>query len=120
MNTDVDVRANLYCAAALIRSRQRTGQPIPDWLRRHHARLDREFQMSLLRHETGYVDTQDEQLADVHWMGTADVARYLNLSTRQVQRLRAAGQLVGNQVNGGWIFSRPTVTEFAQRRAADG
>jgi hypothetical protein len=111
------LRANLYCCAEVIRSRQRAGQPIPEWLRRHHAKLDSEFQTSALRHETGCASTKDGQLAHVDWMGNADVARYLNLSTRQVQRLRKAGELGGVQVSGGWIFSRTTVIEFAERRA---
>jgi hypothetical protein len=114
---DEHLQANLYCCSEVVRSRQRGGQPIPEWLRRHHAKLESEFQRSLLRHETGCADAQDGQL---EWMGNADVARYLNLSPRQIQRLRKAGKLVGVPVNGAWIFRRSAVIEFAERRAAGG
>ena len=116
MSIDGRLQKSLYCAADLIRSRQVAGQPIPDWMRRHHAQLEREFQMSLLRRETGCAEAEDGQSSHEDWMGNADVARYLNLSTRQVQRLRKAGELVGVQVSGGWIFSRSTVIEYARRR----
>ena len=44
--TGTDLHAALYVAAEVIRSRQRTGQPVPTWLRRHFNRLDTEIRRS--------------------------------------------------------------------------
>jgi hypothetical protein len=119
VNTQADLEAALYCAAEVVRSRQQGGRPVPGWLRHHLARREREFQMSQLRRENDCDSGQDGQSSDDDWMGNADVAEYLHLSTRQVQRLRKAGKLVGVQVSGGWIFRRSTVIEYARRRDSD-
>jgi hypothetical protein len=115
INGDDRLEASLYCAAEVIRQRQWAGQPIPEWLRRHHAQLNREH-MSQSGHEIHCADDESAQLSGDYWMGTADVSRYLGRSPRQVRRLGINGKLDAQRVSGGWIFSRTSVIEYARRR----
>jgi hypothetical protein len=115
VNSDDRSRASLYCAAEVIRCRQLAGQPIPGWLRRHHARLKSEH-LPGSGHEIACGDDQLRQLSRDEWMGTADVSRHLGLSPRQVRRLGIERKLGAQRVSGGWIFSRISVIEYGRRK----
>jgi len=116
---DEQTRAAYYIVSELIRSRQRTGQPIPDWMRRHYALLDTEIRdASRTRHplvENGAVGAQSQH-EDV--IGTREVAEMLNVTPRQVQR--QAGQLGGARVCGRLLFIRADIAEYAEGRRRDG
>lgn len=107
--SEADVRAALYCAAELIRSRQRTGAPIPDWLRRHYHRLNTEFGMSQSGHG---IAGSTEQLEDDKLITAKEAAALLGKSKRQIQRL--AADLDGKIIGGRWLFNRASVTEYAE------
>ena len=117
-----DVRAAYHCAAAVIRTRQRSGQPIPRWFRAHFERIDAEIRrMSLCGHEIDCAARQDGQSSHADWISTADVARHLGLSPRQVQRL--APELDAQRVSGRLLFDRDKVIMYAEGSAlmqADG
>lgn len=106
-----DLHAAYYCASALIRSRKRTGEPIPSWLRQHHARLDAEIRrMSRAGHES-LSDT--EELHPMDDLITArEAGEILGVSKRQTQRL--AADLDGQIVGGRWLFSRSAVAEYME------
>ena len=98
MNADKHLRANFYCAAEVLRSRQRTGEPVPAWLRQHHRQLDTAFRMS----QSGHENCSD----------AGEAAELLRKSKRQCQRL--ASDLGGQIVGGRWLFSRAAVVEYAE------
>ena len=106
-----DARAGLYCAAAVIRSRQRNGEPIPEWLHRHFDRLDAEIRMSESGHE---FDSDAGQLAQDELITAREVSRMLGCSKRQAQRL--ASDLEAEIVGGRWLFRRSAVTEYVEGR----
>jgi hypothetical protein len=114
MSDQQELRCNYHCAAEVVRSRQRTGQPIPEWLRRHYNRLDAEVRVSQSRHEIdcGVDDAAQSEHPDQ--IGTREAATMLKLSKRQVQRL--AGPLGGRIVGAAWVFNRDAVTDYAERR----
>lgn len=110
-----DLRAAYHTAAEVIRGRQRTGEPIPQWLRAHFERLDTEIRgMSRPRHKIPGIGWCQPQLDE--WIGVRETAEILKLSKRQVQRI--ASDLGGQLISGRWIFNRDTVTEH--RRRLDG
>jgi hypothetical protein len=115
VNSNEGLRASLYCAAEVIRCRQLAGQPVPEWLRRHHARLKGEH-LSGSGHEIACGDHQLRQLSRDEWMGTADVSRDLGLSPRQVRRLGIDRKLDAQRISGGWIFSRASVIAYGRRK----
>jgi hypothetical protein len=79
-----DARAAYYCAAEVMRTRQRTGEPIPDWLRRHFARLDADIRVSESGHE---FDSGTGQLEQKELITAREVSQMLGCSKRQAQRL---------------------------------
>ncbi|RFZ48240.1 hypothetical protein MSS2_04756 [Mycobacterium marinum] len=105
-----DLRAAYYCAAEVIRHRRRTGQPLPDWLRRHYAALDAAVLMSRSRHESESVPAQlgQEQIT------AQEVADMLGCSKRQT--LRLAADLDGRIVGGRWLFPRSAVGQYVAER----
>jgi hypothetical protein len=107
----VNVQAAYYCAAALIRSRRRTGEPIPDWLRQHHAQLDAEIRASMSRsgHESA---CGQGQLRQEELISAREAAEILSISKRQAQRL--ACDLDGRIVGARWLFKKATVIEYAE------
>ena len=112
-----DVRAAYYCVAEVVRHRQRTGEPIPDWLRRHFDRLDAEIRLSEIRvSESGQDSDSDTGQFDQNELITArEVSQMLGCSKRQAQRL--ASDLDGCQFVGGrWLFRRSSVAEYAEGR----
>ena len=106
------LRADYYCVAEVVRHRQRTGEPIPDWLRRHFDRLDAEIRVS----ESGHESDSDTGQFDQNELITArEVSQMLGCSKRQAQRL--ASDLDGCQFVGGrWLFRRSSVAEYAEGR----
>lgn len=108
MSSDEHLQASLYCAAELIRSHQRTSRPIPDWLRRHHARLDA---LSQLGQEN---DSDTEQLDDDKLITAREAAQMLGVSKRQCQRI--AADLDGELIGGRWLFGRNAVVQYAEGR----
>jgi hypothetical protein len=102
-------RAALYCAAAVIRARQRSGQPIPDWLRQHHAQIEAEFGMSRSGHET---PTTAGQLEQDELITAKEAAEVLGCTKRQCQRI--APDLNGQLIGGRWLFNRSAVVEYAE------
>ena len=106
-----DAHAGLYCAAAVIRSRQRNGEPIPEWLRRHSDRLDAEIRMSESGHES---DSDTGQFDQDELITAREVSQMLGCSKRQAQRL--ASDLEAEIVGGRWLFRRSAVTEYVEGR----
>jgi hypothetical protein len=103
----VNVQAAYYCSSALIRNRQRTGEPVPDWLRQHHAQLDAEIRgLSRTRHHDDEIDCD---LGESNQIGAREAAVLLGWSIRKVQRRKEdqGGRLVG----GGLIFDRSAILE---------
>jgi hypothetical protein len=111
VNADKHLRANFYCAAEVLRSRQRTGEPVPAWLRQHHRQLDTAFRMSQSGHENCSDAGQLEKEKDV-LITAREAAELLRKSKRQCQRL--ASDLGGQIVGGRWLFSRAAVVEYAE------
>jgi hypothetical protein len=109
-----DLRANLYCCAEVIRSRQRSGRPVPAWLRAHFSRLENQLRMSLCGHKIDCAARQDGQSSHADWISTAEAARHLGLSPRQVQRL--ALELDAQRVGSRLLFDREEVIMYARRR----
>jgi hypothetical protein len=115
MTDDIDVQAAYYCAANLVRRRQRTGEPIPNWLREHHARLDAQIRgLSRRGHGDDEIGPSSGQLAVQNLIGTKDAAQLLSWSTKKVERHQddLGGQLVSDRL----IFDRTTVLEYARRK----
>jgi len=109
MTDDEHLRASYYCAAALIRTRQRSGEPIPEWLRRHYRRLD--AAMSRPGHESG---SDGEQLEDDTLITARETAELPGKSKRQCQRI--AADLDGKIIGGRWLFSRAAVIDYAEEK----
>jgi hypothetical protein len=121
----VDASVAYYCVAAVIRGRQRTGEPIPEWLRRHFEQLDAVIRdgssdsaarASRSGHELSDHATQLEcdGSTSSELIGAREAAEILGLSKRQVQRL--AGDLDGQVVGGRWLYKRTIVCEYAEAR----
>ena len=109
MSTQADLRESYYCASEVIRERRRRGQPIPVWLRQHHARLDAEVRMSRVGRES----TSDRpQLKEDELITAREAAEILDVSKRQAQRL--APDLDGRIVGGRWLFSKAVVVGYAE------
>ncbi len=104
-----DLHAAYYCAAEVMRARQRTGQPIPEWLRRHYQTLDHAIRASRPRHEN---HTGSEQ-SDMK-LTAKEVAGMVDLSKRQVQR--RATEFGGELVGGRWLFDAAAVREHLEGR----
>jgi hypothetical protein len=105
------LQCNYRCAAEVYRSRQLSGQPIPEWLKRHYARLHAEI-LSSTRRETD-CDTDEDGQSVHEWLISREVATMLQISPRQVQRL--AGELGGRLIGGRWVFNRSAVEAHAVR-----
>jgi hypothetical protein len=109
--TSDEARAAYYCAAALIRHRQRSGEPIPEWLRKHFNRLDAEVRVS----ESGHDSVSDaKQLEEQELITAREAAGILGCSKRQVQRL--ASDLDAEFAYGRWLFRLSTVAEYAEAK----
>jgi hypothetical protein len=111
-----DIRAAYYCAAAVIRSRQRTGAPIPDWLRRHFDQLDTEIRASSMSRSGHQFNDAVRELASglTSPIGADEAAQILGISKRQAQRL--AADLGARLVGGRWLFERDVVDDYAEGR----
>ncbi len=107
MLDDTGIRAAYYCAAEVMRTRRRTGQPIPEWLHRHYNTLDHHIRMSRPRH---HHDAGGEQSDTT--LTAREVATMIGLSTRQVQR--RATQLGGRLVAGRYQFTLDAILEHVE------
>jgi hypothetical protein len=112
MSTDDGfLRANLYFCSDVIRSRRHSGEPIPAWMRQHHARLETAFRMSQLRQETG---SAADDPAQSKWIGAADAGELLGICARTVHRnYKKWG---GEKVSGTVVLDRSIIVELAQRK----
>lgn len=112
MNTDELLRANYYFCSAEIRRRIRTGQPIPDWMRRHHENLDTAIRsVAHTRHEP---EVDLTELGEDDRIGTAEVADMLSTSRRTAQR--RADELGAVPIGKSLVFSRSTVERYMTER----
>ena len=93
-----DVHAAYYCAAEVMRHRQRAGQPVTHWLSAHYARLDAAARVSRSGHE---FDGGTEQLEPEKLITAREAATILDLSKRQIHRL--AADLDGRIIGGRWV-----------------
>ena len=109
--TRARLRADYYCVAEVVRHRQRTGEPIPDWLCRHFDRLDAEIRVSESGHES---DSDTGQLEQDELITAREVSQMLGCSKRQAQRL--ASDLEAQIVGGRWLFRRSSVADYAEGR----
>jgi hypothetical protein len=105
-----EVRAAYYATAELVRRRRRTGEPIPDVVRRFFDRLD-----GIVREE-GDAAAAPEQFASRagDGIGAEEAAAILGVSGRRVRRI--ATDLDGTRIGAVWVFSRATVEEYAAAR----
>ena len=109
--TGDDLRAAYFCCSEVIRSRRRTGAPIPGWLRRHYSQLDAEIRASA----RGRRNSCNAEESDT--LSTMQVAEMLRRPERWVRRHR---ELLGAHKDGDrWRYPRAAVVEY-ERRAADG
>jgi hypothetical protein len=115
--TGDDLRAAYYVASEVIRTRRRTGQPIPDWLRKHYTLLDAAMRVSPTRQPVVENGAPDQHSRD-DIIGSREVAAMLNLTERQVQR--RAAQLGGTRVCGRLLFLRADIADHAEGRRRDG
>ena len=108
-----DWRAAVYVASDVIRQRQLSGAPIPDWLRRHQFRCEQRLLMSRARQQFGGVVRKSEQ---DELIGVPEAGTILGWKPRRVQRNAAdlGGQLVGSAL----VFRRSVVEDFANERTA--
>jgi len=105
-----DLHAAYYCAAEVTRSRRRTGQPIPAWLRRHYDSLDAEIRVSDLGRES---DGDTGQLDQDTLITAREAALIIGCSKRQAQRL-AAADLGGQIIGGRWLVKLSAVMEYME------
>lgn len=110
------VRVDYYCAAEVVRTRRRIGQPIPGWLRRHYEQLEAEVRMSRTRQQIG-CDGPSLNMMD-KWIGSPEAAAVLGWSKRQVQR--HAADLDGQIISGRWLFREAAVRQYAEGLRQDG
>jgi len=108
--TAEDLRVSYYCAAEVLRRRQRTGEPIPQWLRRHYDRLDTAYRLSDSGHESGC--DMGELEAD-KLITCAEAALIIGCSKRSAQRL-AATDLGGQIIGGRWLVKLSAVMEYTE------
>jgi hypothetical protein len=108
---DEHSHAAAYCAAELIRDRQRRGQPVPEWLRRHLARCEAAVAVSRSGHE---INGDTSQLDRDDLIDAQEAARMIGISKRQAQRL--AHDICGLLIGGRWVFNKATVAEYAEAR----
>jgi hypothetical protein len=71
-----DLRAAYYCVSEIVRSRRRTGAPIPGWLRRHYNQLDAAIRVSGRGHKNSCDTAQSDTLS------TMQVAKLLRRNER--------------------------------------
>ena len=104
-----DLHAAYYCAAEVTRSRRRTGQPIPAWLRNHYDNLDAHIRLSDFGQESGC----DTGPLDQDRLITAREASTLMVcSKRQAQR--QAPKLGGQIIGGRWLLSLNAVKQHIE------
>jgi hypothetical protein len=119
LGDDELLRASYYCASEIIRGRRRTGQPIPEWLRRHYNQLDTQIKgMSPRGPSVAENAFGAPQSAHGDVIGTREAAAMLSIAPRQARR--RADQLGGALVAGRWLFLRDSVAEYAEGRRRDG
>jgi hypothetical protein len=104
-----DLHAAYYCAAEVTRSRWRTGQPIPAWLRNHYDNLDAQIRVSDLGQESGCDTGQFDQ---DRLITTAEAATMMLCSKRQAQR--RAPELGGQIIGGRWLLSLNAVKQHIE------
>lgn len=107
MTEEDHLRAAIHCCKEVIKSRQMNGQPIPEWMRRHHANLN--FRASQLGHENS---RREGQLKQDRLITAKEAADMLGCSKRQVQRI--ASDLDGSIVGGRWLFSYAAVNDYVE------
>lgn len=109
-NTGHDLRAALYCAAEIVRSRQRTGQPIPEWLRRHYSQLNAAVRVSARGHQNSCETEESDTLS------TMQVAEMLRRPERWVRR---HPELLGGHKDGDrWRYPRAAVVAYERSAGA--
>jgi hypothetical protein len=112
MNLSADeLRACYYCAAEVLRRRQLSGQPIPEWMRRHFDQLDAEVRMSRSGHQFDDAVRELGSGPTSPLISADEAAQILGLSKRQTLRLAVA--LQGELISGRWLFQRETVKTYA-------
>jgi hypothetical protein len=108
--SDIDTQAAYHCAAAVIRSRQRSGLPIPAWLRRHYDRLNTEIRLSARGHQNSCDTEQSVTLS------TMQVAELLHRPEKWVRR---HCELLGAHKDGDrWRYPRAAIVEYQGRADA--
>jgi hypothetical protein len=110
---DEQTQAAYYCVAALVRSRQRGGQPIPAWLHRHYSQLDTVVRGSAPRGASVAGNADGASHSQDAVIGTTETAEMLSLTPRQVRR--RADQLGGRLIGDRWLFSPQNVADYAAR-----
>lgn len=103
------LKAAYYCCSEVLRSRERTGQPIPPWLRQHYNHLDAQIRMSPPGHES---DCARQQSDPQTWITAKEAATMLVCSTRHARRL--AADLDGQLIGGRLLFDRVTIAEYVE------
>jgi hypothetical protein len=108
---DATVRTAFYCCSEVLRRRIRCGEPVPQWLKDHHAHLYNAVVLSRPGHRPGAVEPE---LKAEKLIGAREAADILGMSKRQVQRL--AADLDGQIIDGRWLFKERTVLTYAEAR----
>lgn len=102
--TGDELRAAYYCVSEIVRSRQRTGASIPEWLKRHYNQLDAEIRASAHGHESSCGTEESDTLS------TMQVAELLHRNEKWVFHHRE--ELGAHKDGDRWRYPRAAVAEY--------
>ena len=97
--TEVEIRAAYRCACEAITARQRTGAPVPQWMRQLH------------RHLENAIMWPDETEPESEEINSRECAEIIGCTMRTARNL--APSLDAKKVGRDWIYRRAIVTEYA-------
>lgn len=109
--SEVQLQAALYAVRDVVSRRVLGGQPVRKEVRDLYERL--------LAASTGGTENEGavEESTPEDLIGTEEAAAMLGCSTHWVRRVHA--DLDGQKSGGRWVFRRPTVNEYANRKCGD-
>jgi hypothetical protein len=111
-----EVQGHYDCVREVLVSRQRNGQPIPEWMHRIHRRLFAELRLSPTRQDGAASTAGATHLDSDNWIGSRQVAEMSGWQLRQAQRLkkRLKKDLDYRKVSGRLWFRESAVREYLE------